>query len=179
MQQNEFQKTWEHVLEVNHRNPFSIMEMLLQVQEKCGCVTEECIRFFAHELDMDEDDVHSMGTFYDYYTPEKQGKYVLNLCGGLACHLPAADNILRALRAELKLSGDRDTTEDGLFTVRKTGQCMGICGQGPVLKLNEIICPSMTVTRALKLVRGLKKQNGDEGIMDVVRAIYEESAEEE
>lgn len=173
MRQNEMQKIWEEVLQENKYDPMALMEILLDIQDKCGCVTMECMSFIAEKLAMDEDYVYSVATFYDYFTLEENGKYVITICNGTSCHLKHSEDILDELRRELGLHKSTDTTSDKLFTVKSAGKCMGACWQGPVLKVNGVICPSMTVTKAKQLVRELRLQEQEESVMEVVRKLYE------
>lgn len=150
-------KTWEQILTENGHDGRNLMEILLLTQEWCGCVTEECMKYLAERLGIRAEHIFSVVTFYSCFTMQKQGKYVISVCGGTSCHLKKGDKILRKLRAELGLPHDRDTTEDGMFTIRLTEQCLGVCGRGPVVKVNDMLCPDMTPEKVTKLLYILRE----------------------
>lgn len=172
-------KIWEQVLEENDRDPLAVMEMLLEIQEKSGYVSIEAAYYLADELGLDPEEVCAMGSYYRYFLRERAGRYRISLCSCQACHNNGSDRTLRALRAELGLWGERETTTDKQFTVRMDGKTQGLCGQGPMLRINDITCPSMTPLRALMLIRALKNKKEDASLLDVVRRTYEEYGRDE
>ena len=65
--------------------------------------------------------------------------------------------VLNALRGELGLVYDSNTTDDLLFTI-ETVSCLGACGLAPVLTVNDVVYPAMTPEKVKELVRELKER---------------------
>ena len=78
----------------------------------------------------------SVATFYENFSFEAKGKYVIKVCDGTACHVRHSTPVLEALWKELGLSKKKHTTDDMLFTV-ETVSCLGACGLAPTLMVNE------------------------------------------
>lgn len=76
-----------------------------------------------------------MVTFYSLFSTEPRGRYGINVCLGTACYVQGAQGILEDFRRELRLK-ERDTSEDGLFTIKST-RCVGACGLAPVITVND------------------------------------------
>ena len=97
-----------------------------------------------------------MATFYENFSLEAKGKYVIKVCDGTACHVRKSLPILNQLRQNLGLSAQKRTTDDGLFTV-ETVSCLGACGLAPALTVNGQVHPAMTPEKAVALIDMLKE----------------------
>lgn len=98
-----------------------------------------------------------MATFYENFSLEPKGKYVIKCCDGTACHVRKSTPILAKIREMLGLSETKHTTDDLLFTV-ETVSCLGACGLAPVLTVNDVVHPTMTPEKAEALVNELKEE---------------------
>lgn len=96
-----------------------------------------------------------MATFYENFSFEPKGKYVIKVCNGTACHVRKSIPILERLYSELGISGEKNTTDDMLFTV-ETVSCLGACGLAPVLTVNDTVYPKMTPDAAAELIHELR-----------------------
>ena len=96
-------------------------------------------------------------SFYENFSFEPKGKYVIKVCDGTACHVRKSTTILERIYSELGLSKDKVTTEDMLFTV-ETVSCLGACGLAPVLTVNDKVYPSMTPDDAAQLLQKLREE---------------------
>lgn len=169
---------WDNIIAGNESDPMALMEIFIQIQEQCGCVTADCINYISDKMGLDLEYVKLVGAYSVYYSSSSLGRYTLEFCGGLGCHLEASADAQRAVRAYLKLPAGCDTTGDKLFTIRNTGQCLGLCGQGPILKINGIVCTKMTALRALLLVKAVQRMTVEDSLMDIIRQVYEEYEKE-
>ena len=97
-----------------------------------------------------------MATFYENFSLNPKGKFVIKVCDGTACHVRKSIPILEQLRSELGLSDKKVTTDDLGFTV-ETVSCLGACGLAPVLTVNDKVYPAMTPDKASALVAALKE----------------------
>ena len=107
-------------------------------------------------LEISEARIYGVATFYENFSLEQKGKYVIKVCDGTACHVRHSVPILNALRKELSLSEEKKTTDDLMFTV-ETVACLGACSSAPAITLNNEIYPNMTPESAVALVKSLKE----------------------
>ena len=90
--------------------------------------------FIAEKLNIPVSKVYGVVTFYSFFTMEKKGKYVINVCLGTACFVRGADKILSEFERLLGIKNG-ETTPDGKFTLSSL-RCVGACGLAPVVQVN-------------------------------------------
>jgi len=146
------------ILTANGNNPIEIIPILQEIQKHYNYIPREVFPLISKRLGISEAKIYSIATFYDNFSIEPKGKYVIKVCDGTACHVRHSIPILEKLRSELGLSAKKKTTDDLLFTV-ETVACLGACGLAPVIKVNDKIYPSMTPEKAVELLKdkGMRK----------------------
>lgn len=136
----------------------SLIAILQSAQEHYRYLPKEVFPYLAKKLNISEAKIYGVATFYENFSLEQKGKYVIKVCDGTACHVRHSIPILEALRKELGLSETKKTTDDLMFTV-ETVACLGACSSAPAITLNNEIYPTMTPESAVALVRSVK-ENG-------------------
>ena len=106
---------------------------------------------------MSEAGIYSIATFYENFSLEPKGRYVIKICDGTACHVRRSIPILDKIRSELGISEKKKTTDDLNFTV-ETVSCLGACGLAPVLTMNDVVYPQMTPAKAVELINKIKEE---------------------
>ena len=105
--------------------------------------------------------MYGVATFYENFSLEPKGKYVIKICDGTACHVRNSAAILNEIRSVLGVSQEHPTTEDMMFTV-ETVSCLGACGLAPVCTVNDKVHPAMTPEKARALIEELKEEAANE-----------------
>ena len=103
---------------------------------------------------------YSVATFYENFSFEPKGKYVIKVCDGTACHVRKSMPVKEALMKELGLSNKKHTTDDMLFTV-ETVSCLGACGLAPTLTVNDEVHPKMSPEKVIKLLKELRGEENE------------------
>ncbi len=138
----------------------SIIAILQSIQEHYHYLPEEVFPYLSKKLGMSEARIYSVATFYENFSLEKKGKYVIKFCDGTACHVRGSVPILERVRGELGVSEKKKTTDDQLFTI-ETVSCLGACGLAPVMTVNDEVHPAMTPDKAMEVIYSLKvKESG-------------------
>ncbi|WP_292977615.1 NADH-quinone oxidoreductase subunit NuoE [Nitrosomonas sp.] len=133
----------------------AVMSALAIAQDEKGWLATETMDFIANYLEMPAIAVYEVATFYNMYNLKPIGKYKLTVCTNLPCALSGSNQTADYLKKRLGI-GFNETTEDGLFTL-KEGECMGACGDAPVLLVNnKRMCSFMTEDQIDKLIEELK-----------------------
>lgn len=145
------------IIERNGCAQSSVIAILQDVQEHYRYLPGEVFPYLARRLGVSEASLYSVATFYENFSLEPKGKFVLKVCDGTACHVRKSIPILDRLRKELGLSAQKATTDDLGFTV-ETVSCLGACGLAPVLTVNDKVYPAMTPDKASELLRQLKEE---------------------
>lgn len=136
----------------------NIIPILQDTQARYRYLPREAFDYLAEKLGMSTARIYSVATFYENFSLEPKGKYVIKVCDGTACHVRRSRPILEWLRKELGLSEAKATTDDLKFTV-ETVSCLGACGLAPVMTVNDKVFPAMTVDKASELLATLREEN--------------------
>ena len=134
----------------------NIIAILQDTQEIYRYLPKEIFTYLSEKLGISRARIYSVATFYDNFSLEAKGKYVIRICDGTACHVRKSIPILDRLRKELGLSEEKITTDDLMFTV-ETVSCLGACGLAPVITINEKVYGAMTPEKATELLKTLKE----------------------
>ncbi len=89
----------------------------------------------ALELNLPLSRVYGVVTFYSFFTMTPRGKHTVRVCLGTACYVRGGKAIADTLKKEFGIQ-DGETTPDRMFTL-ETIRCLGACGLGPVLVVDE------------------------------------------
>ena len=135
-----------------------LIPIIQDVQSEYRYLPAELLSYIAKKLNITEAKAYSVATFYENFSFEQKGKYVIKVCDGTACHVRKSMSILDRLYKELGLEKGQHTTPDMLFTV-ETVSCLGACGLAPVLTVNDKVFPSMTPDAASQLICDLREGN--------------------
>ncbi len=146
------------ILEKHAYKSANIIPILQDTQATYRYLPREAFFYLSEKLGVSVAKVYSVATFYENFSLEQKGKYVIRICDGTACHVRKSIPILEWLRKELGLSEAKATTDDLTFTV-ETVSCLGACGLAPVLTVNDKVCAAMTVDKARELLARLREEN--------------------
>jgi len=113
----------------------AVMAALAIAQDEKGWLSPEVMQLVGDYLGMPPVAVQEVATFYNMYNLTPCGKYKLTVCTNLPCALSGGEHAAEHLKQKLGI-GFRETTEDGRFTLME-GECMGACGDAPVLLVNN------------------------------------------
>lgn len=133
----------------------STIAILQDIQEYYHYLPEEIFPHIAKAINVGEARLYGVATFYENFSLDPKGKYVIRCCDGTACHVRGSLPILNKLREELGLSEEKKTTDDLMFTV-ETVSCLGACGLAPVITVNGETYPAMTPEKAVELLNELR-----------------------
>lgn len=133
----------------------AIIAILQSIQEHYRYLPKEIFPYLSKRLGISQAKIYSVATFYENFSMQPKGKFVIKVCDGTACHVRKSIPILKRLRSELGLSEAKATTDDLGFTV-ETVSCLGACGLAPVLTVNDKVYPAMTPDKAAVLLEELK-----------------------
>ena len=135
----------------------AVMAALAIAQDEKGWLSQEVMEEVANVLGMPPIAVQEVATFYNMYNLRPMGKYKISVCTNLPCALRDGERAGDYLKRKLGVQY-RETTADGKFTLIE-GECMGACGDAPVVIVNnKHMCVRMTEQKLDALVDTLKAQ---------------------
>ncbi len=145
----------DEIIEQCGRMPSALIPIMQGIQEEYRYLPGELLTYVASQIGVTDAKAFSVATFYENFSFEAKGRYIVKVCDGTACHVRKSAPVLDALYKELGLGRKKHTTDDMLFTV-ETVSCLGACGLAPTMMVNEEVHPAMTPEKAVALIRELK-----------------------
>jgi NADH-quinone oxidoreductase subunit E len=134
----------------------AVMAALAIAQDEKGWLPPEVMQDVADYLGMPAIAVQEVATFYNMYNVKPVGKYKISVCTNLPCQLSGGEKAAQYMKEKLGI-GFRETSADGQFTLVE-GECMGACGDAPVMLVNnKRMCSWMSNDKIDALVEELKK----------------------
>ena len=135
----------------------AVMAALIAVQTELGWASPDVIATVAQILEMPTIAVEEVATFYNMYNTKPIGKYKLVICTNLPCQLTHGETAATYLKETLGI-GYNETTPCGTFTL-KEGECMGACGDSPVMLVNDKrMCSFMSKEKIDALLNELRAE---------------------
>jgi NADH-quinone oxidoreductase subunit E len=137
-----------------------LIAIMQDIQTEYHYLPKDILEYIADKLEISIAKVYSVATFYENFSLEPKGKYIIRICDGTACHVRKSIPILDRLQKDLSLSSKKTTTDDMLFTL-ETVSCLGACGLAPVMTVNDTVHPAMTPDKAISLLEELKQKEAE------------------
>lgn len=134
----------------------AVMAALAIAQDEHGWLSKSLMEEVADLLGMAPIAVFEVASFYAMYNLEPLGKHKITVCTNLPCALSGGSHAAAHLKNQLGIDFN-ETTRDGRFTL-KEGECMGACGDAPVLLVNnKRMCSFMSDDKLDALIDELKQ----------------------
>jgi NADH-quinone oxidoreductase subunit E len=134
----------------------AVMAALAIVQDEMGWLSSDNMNDVAEYIGMPPVAVYEVATFYNMYNLRPMGTHKITVCTNLPCALSGGVEAAEYLKAKLGV-GWKEITKDGKFSVVE-GECMGACGDAPVLTVNnKRMCSFMSQQKLDALVEELAK----------------------
>lgn len=137
----------------------AVMAALAIAQDETNWLSPEVMQFVANYIGMPAVAVQEVATFYNMYNTKPVGKHKITVCTNLPCALSGGERAAHHLKQKLGLDY-KETSADGQFTLME-GECMGACGDAPVLLVNnKRMCSFMSNEKIDALVSELSQTTG-------------------
>ncbi len=133
----------------------ALIAVLQKTQEEFGYLPEEAITQIAKSLGMTANEVYGVASFYAQFRFTPQGKYVVKVCQGTACHVRGSHRILYGVQDHLGIQPG-GITPDHKFGVERVA-CVGCCALAPVMIINDTVHAKMTMGEAKKILADIAK----------------------
>lgn len=131
-----------------------IPALYIAQKENRGYISEGVIIHLSQVMDIPESRINEVFKFYTMFNQKPVGRFHVQVCGTLSCHLNGADELLSHLQKELKVRLGQ-VTEDGRFSISRV-ECLGSCGTAPMMMVNETYHENLTKESAMNILRSLK-----------------------
>ena len=153
--------TLDAILEGRRSQPQQLIEVLQDVQEAEGYISQGSMITISRELGLPLIEVYRVASFYKAFSLIPRGEHVITVCMGTACHVRGAAPLVEQVAGLLDVEPG-GTTSDGLFTLESVN-CLGACALGPVVVLDGVYYDHMTPRRLSRLIEAVRKSDNKDG----------------
>lgn len=115
----------------------AVLPMLWLAQEHDGWISDRRVAEIAHILELDPTEVRGVGGFYHLFYFHPIGKHTIRVCDDVMCALQGADDLLDHVCDKFGVEAG-ETTDDGEFTVERTGWCVAACDKAPAVLIDDV-----------------------------------------
>ncbi len=119
-----------------------LIPILTDVNRKVGFLPTEALNEISRLMRVPKSQIFSVATFYRMLSTEKLGRHVIQFCESAPCHVVGGREVWETLRETLGLEPGQ-TSQDGEWTL-VTVSCLGVCGVGPVIIIDDDIYGNVT-----------------------------------
>jgi len=130
--------------------------LLAEVQKEFGYVSEEAVGELSKMIDIPAAELFGVATFYSMFRLQPEGKYVIRVCRGTACHVQGSARIGEQIERLYKIE-DGQTTSDGMFTLQYVA-CLGCCSLAPVMMVGDEVHGRLTPDKAVDILEHYREQ---------------------
>jgi NADH-quinone oxidoreductase subunit E len=137
------------------------IDALRILQKHRGWISDETINDIADYLDLSQDAIEGVATFYNGIYRKPVGKHIILLCDSVSCWIKGCDALRAQMKKELKIEFG-GTTTDNVFTLLPI-QCLGACDHAPAFMIDDELygdCRPDQVGKILEDFRQSSKGNG-------------------
>lgn len=130
------------VIDANKHDTSRLMAVMQQAQDIYGYLPMEVQQMIADGMGVPLEKVFGVASFYAQFSLSPKGQYNISVCLGTACYVKGAQAIIDGITEKLGIDVD-ECTADGKFSVAAC-RCIGACGLGPVLTVNDEVYGKLT-----------------------------------
>ena len=130
--------------------PENLIPILQEIQDEIGYLSQEAIVRVGRYLNVPTSKIYGLATFYNQFRFEEKAKFQIKICNGTSCHVKSNILIIKEIEKKLGIKLG-EVTRDKMFSLEETS-CMGACGYGPVISINDKFFTQMTVVKTIHLL---------------------------
>ena len=126
-----------------------LLDKLHKVQDEFGFLPESEIVRIADEQGISKAELFGIITFYSRFYLQPVEKFVIRICKSLSCGINSAADVRQKVEEHLEIRNG--CSKDGLFRL-ETVECLGHCGEGPIMTINDKIYDKLNPEKAIEII---------------------------
>jgi NADH:ubiquinone oxidoreductase subunit F (NADH-binding)/NADH:ubiquinone oxidoreductase subunit E len=140
----------------------AVIPVLQAIQDKYNFLPEEALRRVCEISEITPAQIVGVASFYSQFRFTPSGQHMIKVCVGTACHVKGAGLVYDAMKRELGLDKDEDTTGSGTYTIEKVN-CLGCCTLAPVVQIDEVTYGHVSTAQVGSLLTDFESQKEGTG----------------
>ena len=139
-----------------------VIPVLQAIQEKYNYLPEEALRRVCEISEITPAQIVGVASFYSQFRFTPAGEHMIKVCVGTACHVKGAGQVYDAMKRELGLGEEEDTTKNGNYTIEKVN-CLGCCTLAPVVQIDQVTYGHVSTSQVASVLSDFESQEGSSG----------------
>lgn len=136
------------------REKAELIPILHEINGELGYISDDAIQELSEQMNIPTSHIYSVATFYRMLSTEPRGRHVIQFCESAPCHVAGGRQVWQKLQKELGLSKG-ETSPDDKWTLLTTS-CLGVCGVGPVMIIDNDIYGNVTPDQVPDILENYK-----------------------
>ena len=133
-----------------------LTRILHSIQAESGYIPSEAIRRVAEHLNITENEVYGVLTFYKAFRLQPRGRHLVTVCQGTSCHVRGGAEVFEEMKKALGIE-PRGTTTDRMFSL-ETVNCLGCCAIGPTVVIDGTYYSRVSVEDVRSLIAEYRRR---------------------
>ncbi len=138
------------IIQAHDNNRASIIPILQNINNKFNYLPDYSLRCVSDELKLPMSDIFRISTFYNAFSLVPRGRNIIKVCMGTACYVKGGGKIIQTVENNFGITVG-ETTSD-LNVTLDTVNCIGCCGQSPVMSVNDDIFGNLNTKKVLNVI---------------------------
>jgi len=143
------------LLKQYRRDRDNLIPILQGIQRKNGYISREAINEISDHLDISENEIYGVATFYTQFKFQRSGDHIIKICQGTACHVRGGERIGDEISRYLGIKTG-ETTPDYRFSLEGVA-CFGSCALSPIVVVDDKVYGRVTPQKVKEILEKIKK----------------------
>ncbi|HOJ87025.1 MAG TPA: NADH-quinone oxidoreductase subunit NuoE [Elusimicrobiales bacterium] len=144
----------KNIISKYEKKESAIISILHEIQKEKNYIEDSDISELAKLTELPYSKIKAVLTFYTMFNSKKVGKYHIQICRNISCHMAGAKKIEKYISEKLGIR-EGEVTKDLLFSY-STVECLGSCGTAPVIMINETYYENVDEKKIDEIIEKLK-----------------------
>lgn len=119
-----------------------LIPILNDVNRTLGFLPADALDEISRRLRVPKSQLFGVASFYRMLSTKPRGEHVVQFCESAPCHVVGGRQVWQELQDALELKAG-ETSPDGKWSLVTTS-CLGVCGVGPVILIDEDMYGNVT-----------------------------------
>ena len=148
--EKQIQSTVQKIIEEHGAGVDELIPVLLDINSTLGYLPTEALKEVSKTIKLPISRVASVASFYSMLSSGPRGRHVIQFCESAPCHIMGGRLAWQAILDKIRINAG-ETSQDGRWSLVMTS-CLGICGVGPVMVVDDQVYGNLTPQRVSEIL---------------------------
>jgi NADH:ubiquinone oxidoreductase subunit E len=148
--EKQIQSTVQKIIEEHGAGVDELIPVLLDINSTLGYLPTEALKEVSKTIKLPISRVASVASFYSMLSSGPRGRHVIQFCESAPCHIMGGHLAWQAILDKIRINAG-ETSQDGRWSLVMTS-CLGICGVGPVMVVDDQVYGNLTPQRVSEIL---------------------------